>query len=63
MAQRYVDAFSQQRMAQGACPECGQASEAHTGYGDIARCLLRDDGVADRIAQYRADLDGGVSAS
>lgn len=60
MAQRYAAPRAQERMAQGACPECGQAAEAHIGWWG-AGCSLRDDGVADRIAQYRADLDGGVT--
>lgn len=60
MAQRYRPGVARDRMAIGACPECGRAPEMH---GNDPRfwspenvdCDLREDGVRDRIDQYLAD--------
>jgi len=44
-------------MTQGFCPECGQRPEAHDGWGGPLGCTLTDHGVAERIHQYRQDVD------
>lgn len=61
MAQRYRPGVAHDRMAIGACPECGAAPEMH---GNDPRfwaasnqsCDLREDGVRERIQQYEDDL-------
>jgi hypothetical protein len=63
MAQRYTDAKALEWMANDLCPECGQPTTTHGGWGAprtawARRCSLTDNGVADRIAQYQRDQCG-----
>lgn len=61
MAQTYTDPTAQRHLANGVCPECGEPAVAHTT--DVRfwvapqTCDLRQDGVTDRIEQYRTDLE------
>lgn len=55
MTQRYIDEIAHNRMAKGMCPECGGNPGLHGTLGAIPRCSLREDGVEDRIRQYRED--------
>ena len=66
MAQRYTGKIAHERMTQGNCPECGNPPEQHSsdnrfwipsvcGFGGLTR-----EGVEDRIAQYRADIEAGA---
>jgi hypothetical protein len=62
MAQRYRPGVAHDRMALGACPECGRAPEMHGNdprfwSPDNIDCDLREDGVRERIQQYEDDED------
>jgi hypothetical protein len=54
-AQRYTNPHALERMSRGMCPECGENPADHGGWGGPG-CSLTDNGVADRIEQYRKDL-------
>jgi tRNA(Ile2) C34 agmatinyltransferase TiaS len=54
--QTYSDPQAIARLADGKCPECGAAVEAHGGAGG-SRCTLTDTGVAGRVHQYLVDLE------
>lgn len=56
MTQTYTDLLARERMANGLCPECGQTPDNHTGWG-VDTCLLTDNGVVQRIAQYKKETD------
>lgn len=58
MAQRYAQPIPRERMAHGLCPECGQPAATHSNdlrFWMPRSCDLTAVGVADRVAQYRAD--------
>lgn len=57
MAQKYTSKTARERMAKGLCPECGRQVADHAGWGS-AGCSLTDEGVADRIEQFRKEGDG-----
>ena len=57
MAQRYTSKTALERMAKGLCPECGRQVMEHTGWGSPQGCTLREDGVKERIEQYRKDRE------
>lgn len=60
MAQTYADPQARQRMDYGLCPECGHPVDRHAGAGG-PNCSLTDNGVAQRIAAYRAEgIEWGV---
>jgi len=59
MTQRYTNPISLQRLAEGNCPECGFAEDQHDGHGGPLWCTLTDNGVAQRLAAYRADQKRG----
>lgn len=54
-AQRYTHPVACERMSNDQCPECGTGVEEHSGWGGPG-CTLTDNGVAERIHQYRQDL-------
>lgn len=54
IGQRYPAGIAHEWMAQGLCPECGHQTDDHTGWG-LGSCSLTDNGVAQRIEQYRRD--------
>ena len=57
-AQRYSHPTALQRMGNGLCPECGEASSAHLDdprFWLPRRCDLMPHGVVERINQYEAD--------
>jgi len=57
-AQRYFQQLAFTRMAHNLCPECGHEVEDHTGWGcGLCSCLLTDNGVFQRIAQYKMDQE------
>jgi hypothetical protein len=57
VSQRYTQPLALTRMADGRCPECGTYPENHDGWGGPRGCSLTDNGVAQRIHQYREDLE------
>jgi hypothetical protein len=56
-AQSYDGATPLARMSDGRCPECGGYPQEHDGWGGPNGCTLTDNGVAQRIAQYRKAQD------
>jgi len=62
VTQRYTSKTALERMEKGLCPECGRTEADHAGWGS-AGCSLTDNGVADRIAQYRRDKEGKLPVS
>lgn len=61
-AQRYIDVTARLRMANNQCPECGTAVEEHSGWGGPG-CTLTDNGVAQRINQFRKDRAASMDIS
>jgi len=57
MTQRYNSKLALGRMEKGLCPECGGKVSEHTGFGGLNGCMLTDNGVHDRIEQYRKDKE------
>ena len=57
MTQRYTSKTALERMDKGCCPECGGKVSEHTGFGGLGGCMLTDNGVVDRIEQYRRDKE------
>lgn len=65
MAQRYAAQIARERMASGACPECGAIPSEHSAdlrFWIPRGCDLTRDGVLDRIAQFKADLSAAQEA-
>lgn len=58
MTQRYTSKAALERMEKGLCPECGRKAPEHTGFGTLSGCSLSENGVKDRIEQYRRDKEG-----
>lgn len=56
MAQRYKDVKARHRMHRGRCPECGAPPGMHDGLGGPHGCTLTDNGVAERIAEYKKEM-------
>lgn len=61
-AQRYTSAVALGWMGHGRCPECGGYPRDHDGWGGPKGCTLTDGGVAERVAQYRADTEAAIVA-
>jgi hypothetical protein len=53
-AQHYDSQVARERMSRGRCPECGGEVDDHGGLGGPG-CSLTDNGVFQRIEQYRRE--------
>lgn len=63
MTQRYEGQQQRTRMEDGLCPECGGKPGIHTDNPRaliFSGCSLREDGVLDRIRQYREDKEAST---
>lgn len=57
MGQQYpLRSTAAARLARGVCPECGAPVGMHDGLGGPHGCTLTDNGVAQRIHDYKKSL-------